>query len=124
MTMKPSVWLERIDAAEERGRFSAEDDQLAGGWRTCAVGELMDGINIGTDSVLSLVHQIDLKLAPPSGGGYPVRYGGDVRLTSMVRLGEEFAGLVATGGKNFARAREIVREIRKRGHRFGLEVMR
>lgn len=33
------TWRERIAAARERGRFTAEDRTLAGSWETCAVGE-------------------------------------------------------------------------------------
>jgi hypothetical protein len=33
------TWYERIEAAEQRGGFTKEDWDLAGGWATCACGE-------------------------------------------------------------------------------------
>ena len=32
-------WRERIQAARERGRFTADDENDAASWLTCAVGE-------------------------------------------------------------------------------------
>ena len=33
------TWLERLERAQTRGEFTAEDRRLAGDWNSCAVGE-------------------------------------------------------------------------------------
>ena len=86
-------WRARIDKAEERGSFNAEDYELAAGWSACAVGEA----RVRYKNLVKLLDD------------------GDPEDVSLDILGFDFFKKVRwPNGDAFGAAREIIDKIEKR----------